>query len=153
MRKLAGMDFETLIHKLRLLEALHAGGATEGEKAAAGAARERLLKRLKELESVEPAVEYQFSLPDAWSRRLFTALCRRYGLEPYRYHRQRRNTLMLRVQKSFLDETLWPEYDAFADILRSYLSDVTDRVISEVLEQKPEDATETTRGEQLLLET
>jgi hypothetical protein len=146
------MDEATLIHKLRLLEALHAGGATDGEKAAAGAARERLLKRLKDLESREPAVEYQFSLPDAWSRRLFTALCRRYGLEPYRYHRQRRSTLMVRVQKSFLDQTLWPEYDAFSDILRTYLSDVTDRVISEVLEQTPEDAGEASRDEQLLLD-
>lgn len=146
------MDEATLIHKLRLLEALHSGGSTDGEKAAAGAARDRLLKRLKDLESREPAVEYQFSLPDAWSRRLFTALCRRYGLEPYRYHRQRRSTLMVKVQKSFLDQTLWPEYDAFSDILRVYLSDVTDRVISEVLEQTPEDAGETSRDEQLLLE-
>ena len=151
-QKLPTMDLETLIHKLRLLEALHTGGATEGEKAAAGAARERLLQRLRELEAVEPAVEYQFSLVDAWSRRLFTALCRRYGLEPYRYRRQRRNTLMLRVQKSFLDQTLWPEYSAFSEILSDYLSEVTDRVISEVLEQKPEDATEKPREEQLMLE-
>lgn len=59
---------------------------------------------------------------------------------------------MVKVQKSFLDQTLWPEYNAFADILRVYLSDVTDRVISEVLEQTPEDAGETSRNEQLLLE-
>jgi hypothetical protein len=30
-------------------------------------------------------VEYQFSLADAWSRKVFVALLRRYDLEPYRH--------------------------------------------------------------------
>jgi hypothetical protein len=52
----------------------------------------------------------QFSMPDRWSRHLFLALCRRYGLRPYRYHRQRRNTVMVRAPKGFLDQVLWPEF-------------------------------------------
>jgi hypothetical protein len=31
----------------------------------------------------------QFSMPDQWSRHLFLALCRPYGLKPYRHYRQR----------------------------------------------------------------
>jgi len=145
------MDEATLIHKLRLLEALHLGGATDGERTAAGLAWERLLMRLRELEEKEPPEEYQFSFQDAWTRRLFSALCRRYKLEPYRYHRQRQSTLMLRVSKSFLDETLWPEFTEFSKNLKNYLSEVTDRVISEVLGQKPEDAGEKPRAEPLML--
>jgi hypothetical protein len=32
----------------------------------------------------DPAVEKKFSLPDQWSVRLFIALCRRYGIRPFR---------------------------------------------------------------------
>ncbi len=39
-------------------------------------------------------VEWQFSL-DPWSYRLLVALSRRYGLEPYRYRRQRHSTLII----------------------------------------------------------
>ena len=39
---------QILREKLRKIEALFAGGATEGEKAAAGAAAERIRARLKE---------------------------------------------------------------------------------------------------------
>ena len=44
----------------------------------------------------ERPAEVQFTLPDRWQRRLFTALARRYGIEPYRYKRQRYTTVMLR---------------------------------------------------------
>jgi hypothetical protein len=42
-------------------------------------------------------------MPDQWSRHLFLALCRRYGLSPYRLHRQRRNTVMVRAPRGFVD--------------------------------------------------
>lgn len=130
------MDEAKLLEKLRKLEALHAGGATEGERTAAKLGRDRILKRLKEIEKTDPPVEYRFTLNDMWSRRLFTALLRRYGIQPYRYSGQRYTTVMARVSKRFVDETLWPEYTEFANTLTDYLSQVTDRVISEVLEQQ-----------------
>ena len=130
------MDEAKLIDKLRKLEALHAGGATEGERTAAGLGRERILKKLREMEKQEPPVEYRFTMGDMWSRRLFVALLRRYGISPYRYKGQRYTTVMARVSKRFVEETLWPEYQEFSDTLTDYLSEVTDRVISEVLEQE-----------------
>src|SRR5437762_10551706 len=78
-----------LREKLRKIEALFAGASTAGERLAAEAALERVRARLAELERRDAAIEMQFSLPDPWSRRLFLALCRRYGLEPYRLRRQR----------------------------------------------------------------
>jgi hypothetical protein len=73
-----------LREKLRKIEALFAGAGTAGERLAAEAALERVRARLSELGQKDPAIEMQFSLPDQWSRHLFLALCRRYGLSPYR---------------------------------------------------------------------
>jgi hypothetical protein len=78
----------------------------------------------------DPAIEYRFTLADMWSRRLFVALLRRYGLRPYRYDRQRYTTVMARVPKRFVDETLWPEYTELNSVLRTYLDETIERVIS-----------------------
>jgi hypothetical protein len=95
--------------KLHKIEALFAGAATAGERAAAGAAAERIRARLRQTEGAEQAIEMKFSLSDSWSRQLFIALARRYGLQPFRYRRQRRTT-MVRGPKSFLEQFLWPEF-------------------------------------------
>ena len=62
-------DESALTEKLRKIEALFAGAATAGERAAAGAAADRIRARLRESEGRERAVEIRFSLPDPWSRR------------------------------------------------------------------------------------
>jgi hypothetical protein len=124
------MNEQTLLEKLRLIETLHAGAATPGEQAAAGSALERIRRRLKILQRDQP-VEYRFSLPDGWARKLFLALLRRYDLRPYRFRGQRRNTVMVRVPKAFVDETLWPEFLDLNRTLSSYLDEVTERVIRE----------------------
>jgi hypothetical protein len=72
-----------LREKLRKIEALFAEAGTAGEQQAAEAALQRVQARLAELQRQDPAVEMQFSMPDQWSRRLFVALYRRYGLRPY----------------------------------------------------------------------
>lgn len=90
-----------LREKLRKIEALFSGAGTAGERLAAEAALQRVRVRLVELERRDPAIEMQFSMADQWSRRLFLALCRRYGLTPYRYRRQRLTTVMVRVPRGF----------------------------------------------------
>jgi len=125
------MDEEKLIEKLRLIEALHAGALTDGEREAAANALERIRERLKTVSRTEPPVEYKFTLGDIWSRKLMAALLRRYGIKPYRYKRQRRTTIMARVPASFVGETLWPEFQKLNETLMAYLNDVTERVISE----------------------
>ena len=117
--------------KLRKIEALFAGAGTSGERLAAEAALERVRARLTELRQQDPPAELQTSLSDQWSRRLFLALCRRYGLEPYRYHRQRRTTLMVRAPRRFFDQVLWPEFSELDRALQAYLHEVTLRVIRE----------------------
>src|SRR5262245_46241696 len=99
-----------LREKLRKIEALFVAAGTGGERLAAEAALERMRAKLAELEGRDPPVELQFSLPDQWSRHLFIALCRRYGLSPYRYPRQRRTTIMVRAPRGFVEQVLWREF-------------------------------------------
>jgi hypothetical protein len=115
--------------KLRKIEALFAGAATAGERAAAGAAAERIRDRLRKAEQSERPIEMRFSLPDPWSRQLFIALARRYGLRPYRYRRQRRTTIMLSVPPGFLKQILWPEFVQINEALSEYLADITEKII------------------------
>ena len=119
-----------LLEKLRKIERLYAGAATPGEKEAAADAMRRIQQRLKKTEKAERPIEYKFTLVDGWSKKLFIALLRRYDLRPYRYARQRRNTVMVRVPKSFVDDTLWPEFMELSKVLQQYLEDITHRVIS-----------------------
>ncbi len=134
------MDEARLIDKLRLIEALFSGATTEGEKAAAGRARDCILERLRLREKEDPPVEYRFTLADMWSRKVFVALLRRYRIRPYRYSGQRHTTVMARVSKSFVDETLWPEFRQISETLRSYLSEVTDRVVQQVIHRDSSEA-------------
>ena len=124
-------DEQKLLEKLRRVEALFAGTDVDGERDAAAAAAQRLRDRLADLQQQDPPIEYKFTLADMWSRRLFTALLRRYGIEPFRYSGQRYTTVMAMIPKTFVDETLWPEYTQLSEILRAYLDQVTSRVISE----------------------
>lgn len=135
-------ETDRLIEKLRRIEALFAGAATEGERTAAGAALERILGRLGEAAARDPAVEYRFTFDNEWSRKLFMALLRRYGIEPYRYYRQRYTTVMARVPKSFVDETLWPEYEALNAALREHLQEVAERVIAQAVSPDLSEASE-----------
>ena len=84
--------------------------------------------------------ELKFHHPDIWSRRLFVALLRRYGIEPYRYKRQRRTTVMARVPPDFFRETLWPEFRELQFLLLDWLGEVTDRVIREAVCEDLSDA-------------
>lgn len=136
-------DESMLREKLRKIEALFAGAATVGEKAAAGAAADRIRERLRGVSAgSEPPIETRFSIPDSWSRKLFTALCRRYGLRPYRYGRMHRQSLMVKAPKTFVDTILWPEFQELNAALTAYLSEVTERVIREEVHRETGEAEE-----------
>jgi hypothetical protein len=128
--------------KLRKIEALFVGAGTAGERLAAEAALARVRARLTELSQQDPPVEMQFSMPDQWSRYLFLALCRRYGLQPYRLFRQRRNTVMVRVPKGFINDVLWPEFTDLHHTLQAYLQEVTLRIIREEVHADASEAPE-----------
>ena len=120
--------------KLAKLEALFRRAGSPGEKSAAGAAIERLRGRVtKAGEHPEPEVELQHSLPDIWCVDLFCAVCRKHGVRPYRYRRQRRTTVMVRVREREFYREAWPEYCQLHAELANYFNDVTDHLISRVM--------------------
>ncbi len=128
--------------KLRKITALFEGAATAGERQAAAAAIERIRQALHAAAKTQPVPETKFSMADQWQRRLFSALCRRYGLEPYRYKGQRYTTVMVRAPRSFVDNTLWPEYIELQAALHSYLNEATERIIREEVYKDADEAAE-----------
>jgi hypothetical protein len=143
------MDEAKLRERLSKIEALFAGATTEGERVAAAEARQRIQARLESAERADPAVEYRFTLGDGWARKVFVALLRRYDLKPYRYRGQRRTTVMVKVPKRFVDETLWSEFEQIDAALQAYLEEVTDRIISETIHRDSSEATEVAEAPKL----
>ena len=125
----------TLLEKLRKIEALHAGTTVDREREAARRAAERIRARLAELRARDQDEELFYSLPDPWKRKLFVALCRRYGLKPYREPGRRFSTVIVRAPKAFQHATLWPEFLALSEELHAHLSELTDRVIREAIDE------------------
>ena len=132
----------TLLEKLRKIEALHAGTRVDGEREAARRAAERIRARLAELRGREQDEVLRYSLPDPWKRKLFLALCRRYGLKPFREHGRRYSTVLLRAPKTFQIRTLWPEFLALSEELHAHLDELTERVIREAIDDDVSEAAE-----------
>jgi hypothetical protein len=128
--------------KLRKIEALYAGATTPGEKAAAGAAADRIRGQFESASKTEAAQELKFSFPDPWSRQLFIALCRRYGLKPFRYRRMHQQTVIVSAPASFVRGVLWPEFEELSDALTRHLLDITEKIIREEVHASTSDAEE-----------
>lgn len=141
------MREQDLLDKLGKIERLYAGASTPGEKEAAADAMARIKRRLGETAKVDRPIEYKFTLADGWSKKLFTALLRRYSLRPYRYARQRRNTVMVRVPRTFVNETLWPEFLELSAVLQTYLDEVTERVIARAIHEDDGEEEEVIAGD------
>ncbi|HET7412068.1 MAG TPA: hypothetical protein VFJ18_05330 [Pararhizobium sp.] len=131
---------EQLREKLEKVEALYFGAGTAGERDAAEAASLRLKAKLAEISRRDPPVEMQFSMPDPWAVRLFVALCRRYGIQPYRYPRQRRTTIMVRASRGFFDAVVWRQFSEMHTDLWRHFEETTDRLICEAVHSDTTDA-------------
>ena len=146
------MEDAGLRAKLAKLEALFRRAGSAGEKAAAGAAIERLQEHLtgsgektewrktehrktehRKTKQREPEVELQYSLPDMWCVDLFRAICRKHGVRTYRYKRQRYTTVMVRAREGEFHRNVWSEYCQLHSELQAYFNDVTDHLISRVM--------------------
>src|SRR3546814_19223363 len=88
---------------------------------------------------------FKFSITDPWSRQLFIALCRRYGIKPFRYTRMHRQTVISRAPASFVQMTLWPEFEELSSALTAHLDEITTKIISEEVHEATQDADETSQ--------
>jgi hypothetical protein len=140
---------DQLRERLRKVEALYFGATSAGEREAASAAAERLKARLDEASRLDPPVEMKFSLPDEWSAQLFIALCRRYGVRPFRYARQRRTTIMVRAPRRFFDAVVWRQFSDVHTDLWIHFQQTTEKLIKDAICADMRDA-ETTAEPSLL---
>ena len=140
---------DQLRERLRKVEALYFGATSAGERGAAGEAAKRLKAKLDEAARLDPPVEMKFSLPDEWSVRLFIALCRRYGVRPFRYARQRRTTIMVRAPRRFFDTVVWRQFSDLHTDLWIHFQQTTERLIKDAICADTRDA-ETTAEPSLL---
>lgn len=72
-------------------------------------------------------------MQDVWARKLFIAMLRKAGLEPFRMRGQRLTTVMVHGRKSFVVDVVWKGFVEAQQTLIEYLPEVTDRVIRETL--------------------
>ena len=131
---------DQLRERLKKVEALYFGATTDGERGAAEAAAERLKAKLDEVSRRDPPIEMKFSLPDQWSVRLFIALCRRYGVRPFRYPRQRSTTIMVRAPRRFFDIVVWRQFSELHADLWLHFEQTTERLIREAIHADTADA-------------
>ncbi len=125
-----------LLRKLAAIEALVNGATSTGEQNAARAAKDRIEARLGQLPP--RCQDFHFTIPDLWGRKLFGALARKLGLEPFRYKGQRRTSLVIHTtaEKKAL---LWEQFLSAHETLNQYLEEVTDRVIRGALGEATDD--------------
>lgn len=128
--------------KIRKIEALFSGSEFIGERDAAEAALKRIKETLANTIKTTPALEYTFTFDNNWSTKLFIALCRRYELRPFRYARQRHTTVRVRVPEDFVETVLWPEHEALNTVLRDYINQMTEKIITEEIHGDTADAQE-----------
>lgn len=140
---------DQLRDKLRKIEALYAGAKTAGEKSAAGAAADRIRSKFENASKQERTEEFKFSIPDPWSRQLFIALCRRYGVKPFRYTRMHQQSVIIRAPASFVRITLWPEFEELSSALTTHLHEITTKIIREEIHEATQDAEERNEPRQI----
>ena len=80
---------------------------------------------------------------------MLLALLRRHDLKSYRYRGQRYTTVMIKVSKDFVQETLWPEFQEIDRTLRDWLDQTTARIIAEAIHADSSEAAEVAEPKRL----
>jgi tRNA nucleotidyltransferase (CCA-adding enzyme) len=128
----------SFLDKLAKIEALIKRASSEGERQAAQLAKERVLTKISLDQSSKP-IEYRVSLASPWEKRLFVALCRKHGLQTYRYQRQKYTTARLMISKNMMDEILWPDYQRYSKMLTELIEEIMKDIISKIHQSDEEE--------------
>ncbi len=130
------VEMRLLLDKIKKIEALIEGATSEGEKRAAELAKKRVNQKMEDQPNM---VEYRLYTPDYWHKKLLLAICRKYGLKPFRYHRQKYTTVMVKIEEDFLNNVVWKEYLEYSDHLEKLIEDITSDLINKIHEHHDED--------------
>ena len=116
-----------LLDKLQKIQALIDRASNDGERQAAELAKIRLHERIREMPT-----EYKVTNHSSWEKKIFSALCKKNGYNPYRYSRQKNSTVMVRVSKSVMDGVLWPQYTKYTALLQEMFDAVASDLINKI---------------------
>lgn len=117
----------TLFEKIQKIQALIDRASSDGERQAAELAKQRLHQKIN-----DTPIEYTVRSHSRWEKKLFTAVCKKNGLSPYRYARQKHTTTMVRVSKSVMNEVLWPQYIKYTSLLREMVDGIALDLIDKI---------------------
>jgi len=112
--------------KLDKLFALFERAGSEGERQAA----EQAILRLIATHSKTAVREYTFTFPDYGSSRLYRTVCKKYGVEAYRYKGQRYTTVNIKTTGDVEDIV----NREFNDLFNQWQK-LTDEILSELIER------------------
>jgi hypothetical protein len=97
--------------------AVLAGGPDPG-----GDARSMMMARCRQLAAAADVGNFQVSLKSDTEQLVFLALLTRYGLKPFRYRKQHKTTVMVRLSKQLMDETIMPIFNDVMAALNERIS-------------------------------
>ncbi len=95
----------------------------------------------RRMKVTSPRVSCNILLPDICSVRIFVALCRKNGIRPYRYPRQRRTTVMVRVRQSSFEQTVGKEFRILHRELTGYFNETVEHLIADAMKSYGDDET------------
>ena len=76
--------------------------------------------------------EFQCNTKNDWDKFVLYALLKRYGIKSYRYRKQRKSTILVRVSKGFMNDVLWPIFTNTADELYSRFTAITTTLLPSI---------------------
>ncbi len=126
------------LDKLAKVEALLQRASSEGERQAAELAKGRIITKISDLQ-VNCPIEYKISLDSPWKRRLLASLRAKHGYRTYRYARQRRTTIHVRIAKNVMEGVLWPEFLRYSEILEELVEEILKDLTNKIHEVQEEE--------------
>jgi hypothetical protein len=112
-----------LIGSFHSIERKYAG--RPGNEGITDQPKEQITARLQESASAPDVEEFQCNMKHEWETFIFHALLKRYGIKPYRYRKQRKTTILVRVSKAAMNGLLWPIFTDVAAELSARFTVVT----------------------------
>ena len=71
----------------------------------------------------------------------FDKLCRKHGVRPYRYPRQRRTTVMVRARQAGFERTVASEFRTLYRELTAYFDETVNHLIADAMKSDGDDET------------
>jgi hypothetical protein len=128
-----------ILVKLQKIQALIDRASSEGERQAAELAKQRLHERFQEDMKARP-IEIKVTSNSEWEKKLFSAICKKNGFNPYRYARQKHTTTMVRVSMPIMKGVLWPQYEKYTELLREMFDAIALDLIDKIYKDDKEEA-------------